>query len=98
MPRVGYERSAEGTERVVAGFSSEELVPKFMRGFVQRVYVQGGRSTETEEAAVTTDEAAAAEESNVSLDFLIELYFPHNIVGAGHFAQDTWGLDITWEP
>ena len=33
-------------------------------------------------------------------DFLLELYFPNNIVGAGRVAPTTrsWGLDITWEP
>ena len=61
-------------------------------------YVQGGGSTQSEQAAVGADEAQAAQESSVALDFLIELYFPHNIVGSGRFAQDTWGLDITWEP
>jgi hypothetical protein len=95
LPRIAFE-STEESQRVRAGISSESLVPKFMRKLVQRVYVQGGVGVSTQANDTTTAAQEAAE--NNPLDFLIELYFPHNIVGSGRFAQETWGLDVTWEP
>jgi hypothetical protein len=94
-PRIGVERTNLGAQRVKAGFSSESIVPKFMRKLVQRVYIEGGVYT-------PGNEPTAAEQSGgtttSSLQFLIELYFPHNIVGSGRFAPDNWGVDALWEP
>ena len=93
IPRLAVERSARGTRtRVKAGF---EAVPKFMRSLVQRVYVQGALSTADNTATETTSTASVT-----TPDFLIELYFPNNIVGAARVAPTvrSWGLDITWEP
>jgi hypothetical protein len=98
-PRVGVESRGHGYDtRFKAGVGSESLVPKFMRKLVRRVYVQGAVSTGTGEG---TEVAAQQEEEGSfarSLDFLIELYFPHNIVGSGNFARDRWGVDVVWEP
>jgi hypothetical protein len=97
-PRVGLESGGRGYDtRFKAGVSSESLVPKFMRKLVQRVYVQGAVSTQaSEEATIETQEGP--DSLARALDFLIELYFPHNIVGAGKFSEDNWGIDVTWEP
>jgi len=91
LPRLAVESSAAGTRtRVKAGF---EAVPKFMRSLVERVYLQGAIST-----AGQTGSTGAG--SGTTPDFLLELYFPHNIVGAGKVAPTTrsWGVDVTWEP
>jgi hypothetical protein len=94
IPRISVESTGQGAQtRFKAGF---EAVPKFMRPLVQRVYVQGALST--------GDQTASAEGSGnanaATPDFLIELYFPHNIVGTGRVAPTSrsWGLDVTWEP
>jgi hypothetical protein len=93
IPRISVESTGQGAQtRLKAGF---ETVPKFMRPLVQRVYLQGALSTgdNTGAEGAGTDNAATP-------DFLIELYFPHNIVGTGRVAPTTrsWGLDVTWEP
>jgi hypothetical protein len=95
LPRIAIESTSQ-SQRVRAGFSSAALVPKFMRNLVKRVYVQGGVgvSTQSEDTTGAVEEASGTD----PLDFLIELYFPHSIVGSGRFAQETWGLDVTWEP
>jgi autotransporter translocation and assembly factor TamB len=93
IPRISVESTGQGAQtRVKAGF---EAVPKFMRPLVQRVYVQGALSTKDQTAA-----EGSANESAATPDFLIELYFPHNIVGTGRVAPTSrsWGLDVTWEP
>jgi translocation and assembly module TamB len=93
IPTIAVESSARGTRtRVKAGF---EAVPPFMRDLVQRVYLQGAISTADQSSGATSPAAAAA-----TPDFLLELYFPNNIVGAGRVAPTThsWGLDVTWEP
>jgi len=91
IPRVAVESSAAGTRtRLKAGI---EAVPTFMRSLVERVYLQGAVST-----AGQTGSTSAG--SGTTPDFLLELYFPHNIVGAGKVAPTTrsWGVDVTWEP
>jgi len=87
------ESSARGTRtRLRAGW---EAVPPFMRSLVQRVYLQGAIST-----ADTSGSSNNANAGSATPDFLLELYFPNNIVGAGRVAPTTrsWGLDVTWEP
>jgi len=93
-PRIGVEHTSSGAERVKAGFSSESIVPKFMRRLVQRVYVEGAY-TSAGDTGGTTDQAAP---TTSTMQFLIELYFPHNIVGSGRFAPENWGVDMLWEP
>ncbi len=92
IPRISVESTGQGVQtRLKAGF---EAVPKFMRSFVQRVYLQGAVSTSDQNAL-----QPAYNDVTSALDFLIELYFPHNIVGSGKFSPErSWGLDVTWEP
>lgn len=95
IPRLAVESSARGTRtRLRAGF---EAVPPFMRSLVQRVYLQGAISTADSGSASST---SSGNGGSATPDFLLELYFPNNIVGAGRVAPTTrsWGLDITWEP
>ena len=83
---------APGVGHIVTGlFGEDRDIPD-----PDIVYVQGGVGVSTQAADTTTAEQEAS--GGNPLDFLIELYFPHNIVGAGRFAQETWGLDVTWEP
>jgi hypothetical protein len=66
-----------------------------MRKLVRRVYVEGAIAGTTEEQRASPDNNAEA----ISPEFLIELYFPHNIVGSGRFSgQVSWGVDVLWEP
>jgi translocation and assembly module TamB len=96
IPKLAVESSAYGRgTRVKAGF---EVVPPFMRSLVERVYIQGALSTRSGAAAGSGDPSANS--ARATPDFLIELYFPKNIVGAGRVAPTTrsWGVDVTWEP
>jgi hypothetical protein len=96
IPRLSVESAAMGRgTRVKAGF---EVVPPYMRELVQRVYIQGALSTRTGANAGTND--PVTNNALATPDFLIELYFPKNIVGAGRVAPTTrsWGVDVTWEP
>jgi autotransporter translocation and assembly factor TamB len=98
-PRVGVESRGHGYDtRFKAGVGSESLVPKFMRKLVRRVYVQGAVSTGTYGESEVAQPEQEEYSFSRSLDFLIELYFPHNIVGSGSFATDRWGIDVVWEP
>lgn len=92
VPKLAVESGQGYSTRVKAGVSSDEVIPPFLRKVIQKVYLQGAVST----AQLQDDPAYANQDA--SLDFLIELYFPHSIVGSGHFATDRWGLDVTWEP
>jgi hypothetical protein len=90
VPRLAVESGGLGTRtRVKAGF---EAVPPFMRSLVERVYLQG--------AITTADQNATSTSTATTPDFLMELYFPNHIVGAGRVAPTTrsWGVDVTWEP
>jgi hypothetical protein len=92
VPKVAVESSARGTRtRLKAGW---EAVPPFMRSLVQKVYLQGAISTADQTASSTNTSGATTP------DFLLELYFPNNLVGAGRVAPTTrsWGVDVTWEP
>ncbi len=94
-PRLAIESTGEDA-RLKAGIVTERLVPKFMRPLVQRVYVQGAVSTDLRDDSLGT--ADSASENDFTTDLLIELYFPHNLVGSGKVAPGNWGLDIIWEP
>ena len=98
-PRVGVESGGHGYEtRFKAGVASESLVPKFMRKLVRRMYVQGAVSTRSSADGELQQQQPAEESLGDALDFLIELYFPHNIVGSGKFSPSSWGVDVIWEP
>lgn len=93
IPKLAVESAGRGSRtRVRAGF---EAVPPFMRSLVQRVYIQGALSTANSDTSGTGSPSSVA-----TPDFLIELYFPKNIVGSGRVAPTTrsWGFDVTWEP
>lgn len=97
MPRIAVQSNRRGGSSVSAGFTSTALVPKFLRPLVNRVYIQGGVARSNEVQGSTGEQQPAATTST-SLEFLMELYFPHDLVGAGHFGETSWGLDVTWEP
>ena len=98
-PRIAVGRTEAGNQRAGVGFSSETLIPKFMRKLVRRVYVEGAvAGTNGERANATTTTTNNTNGSISPVEFLIELYFPHNIVASGHFGQVSWGVDALWEP
>jgi len=95
IPVIGMESTGEGfNQRIRAGIDADTLVPKFLRSIVRRAYVEGAVTTGSENQDGSTGPA--------SVDFLLELYLPHNIVGAGRVTpgnnQVQWGVDVTWEP
>lgn len=93
-PRIAIQRS-EGAQRVQAGFSSESLVPAPLRGLVKRIYIAGGvLSPDAQSANIE----GGAPPENTALEFLIELYFPHNLVGSARAAPPDWAIDMLWEP
>ena len=93
LPRISVETAGEGQDSATRFAAGIEAVPKFMRSVVQRVYLQGAVSTRSDSPD------AQASNGGTTLDFLIELYFPHNIIGRGVFSQNnSWGLDVLWEP
>jgi hypothetical protein len=100
MPRLAYSSTDSGGSSAKLGISSAELVPKFMRPFVRRVYVQGGYTTPGQAAAASegSTDASATATASPTLDFLLELYFRNDLVGAGRFGEQGWGVDMTWEP
>jgi hypothetical protein len=69
-----------------------------MRKLVRRMYVQGAVSTRSSETGELEQQQPEEESLGDALDFLIELYFPHNIVGSGKFSPNSWGVDVIWEP
>jgi autotransporter translocation and assembly factor TamB len=94
-PRIAVESTEQGAQRVHAGFSSESLIPKALRGLVQRIYIAGGVLSAGSQT-IATENGPPPE--NTSVEFLFELYFPHSLVGSGRFAPPDWGLDVLWEP
>jgi hypothetical protein len=103
--------SPEGQKsyRVQAGVNADSLIPKFMRRVIKHAYVQGGLTTSN---TGSDQSAASASQSNTTtqvdeskasgidtVDFLLELRFPYDLVWRGQVAPpQTWGSDLTWEP
>ncbi len=69
-----------------AGFEIDSLIPKFMKGVVRGVYVEG---------IVGGSEDGSGTQGGV----LLELYFPFGLVGSGQYGPgETWSIDASWEP
>lgn len=116
FPRVGgfalaAESAGEGARtRVSAGFAADDALPKWMRSFVQRVYVQGavtpGSTDDATHAPDATDSAATTAPTTstsfvdtLAPEILLQLYFPYHLVGSTKIAPNvSWGVDVTWEP
>jgi len=93
-PRFAVE-SRDGSSTVLrAGVETE--APEFIRALVRKIYVEGGKSIRSQSGGEANE--STAETSADGLDILLQLYFPHNIVGAGKLGSGMWGLDVTWEP
>jgi hypothetical protein len=120
FPRLGNvalaaESAGEGWRtRVSAGVAADEALPKWMRPFVQRVYVQGAVVTpsgEAEQATLSSADATGATGTDTTEspapsvieswapEVLLQLYFPYHLVGSAKYSPNiSWGVDITWEP
>jgi hypothetical protein len=82
-------------ERLRAGVQLDSIVPKWLQPLVQGVYVEGivGSGQETE------DRQNSKSSGEVQGGVLIELDFPHDLVGSGQYGPgDTWSVDLGWEP
>lgn len=83
----------EGAAAVRAGFELDTLIPDFLRHVVTGVYVEGSVSAEPTDA----DDAHAGDD--MQRETLIELHFPHDLVGVGrHGPGATWSIDLGWRP
>ncbi len=84
-----------GSARVRAGWQADSLVPRFLRDIVRGAYVEGYLTT------AGTDAQRAADTGGASTDLgaLLELQFPHKIVGRGVVSSSgRWSVDLTYEP
>jgi hypothetical protein len=80
--------------QVRAGFVADRLVPRFLRGIVTGMYIEGFVSTQTEENVEdqATDQVTTG-------GVLIELYFPNGWLLSSSFQPPiNWGLDVLWQP
>ncbi len=82
-------------ERVRAGVQLNRVVPEWLYPLVQGVYAEG---------IVGSGQTAGDKPENygsggVQGGVLIELDFPHDLVGSGQYGPgDTWSVDLGWEP
>ena len=94
LPVISIESLDEGltSARVRAGYQLDEFIPDSLRRIVRGIYVEGSVS-------VRGDEDANNRRTQ-DVGFLLRLQFPHNIVGevAGYPTNDSWRVDMTWEP
>jgi translocation and assembly module TamB len=94
-PRIAIERT-ENAQRVHAGFSSESLIPPALRGIVQRIYIAGGVLSPN--SSTTSAEGTSTGPAQTALELLVDLYFPHNLVGSARVAPPAYAFDMLWEP
>ncbi|MEM9189016.1 MAG: translocation/assembly module TamB domain-containing protein [Myxococcota bacterium] len=88
LPRLSVETQGVEGARVRAGIQADALIPSFLEDIVRSAYVEGffGSGDESSDGAP-------------SGGFVIELYFPYDIVTSGSFEQpNNWSVDFTWEP
>ncbi len=84
-----------GSARVRAGWQADSLIPAFLRGIVRGAYVEGYLTTAGSDAQRTSD----ASGTSTDLGALLELQFPHKIVGRGVVSSSgRWSVDLTYEP
>ncbi|MCG8553748.1 MAG: translocation/assembly module TamB domain-containing protein [Proteobacteria bacterium] len=89
-------QSTGATHKVSARFEARQLIPKFLRSIVHQAYLEGSAAIHSPDNSQQDSTGAGLDPA---LDMVIELYFPHNIVGRGRVApQRRWDLDLTWEP
>jgi hypothetical protein len=79
--------------RVRAGYQFDEFIPESLRQVVRGLYLEGSVSVDS-----SNNESTSA--ASGAVGFLMRLQFPRNIVGevAGVPSQDSWRVDVTWEP
>jgi translocation and assembly module TamB len=99
FPVISVETADGGfrSARIRAGFTADEIIPERMRSVVEGVYIEGYFTAGSGNQAGATGATTTGTGQNSG--FLIELQFPHNIVGTGTFSPGSnWGVDLTWEP
>ncbi|MGB0678231.1 MAG: translocation/assembly module TamB domain-containing protein [Polyangiales bacterium] len=99
IPIIAIESSSNAygqSTRAKVGYSADSIIPKRLSRIVQGAYVETSAGTGTM-VGPNTGSTGAPRGRNVG--FLIELQFPHNLVGSGAYGPpDNWGIDLTWEP
>ena len=101
FPVISVETADSGfrSARIRAGFTADEIIPERMRSVVEGVYIEGYFTAGGNQGASAAGSGATTTGTGQSAGFLIELQFPHNIVGTGTFSPGSnWGVDLTWEP
>ncbi len=97
FPQIQVETADGGftSARIRAGYDLDDIIPERMRSVVQGVYLEGYFTARGQDA----DPGATSTGTGQDAGFLMELQFPHNIVGTGTYAPPAnWGVDVTWEP
>ncbi len=96
VPMLAVESGQQvGSARVRAGWQADSLVPDFLRDVVRSVYVEGYLVT----AGSDTQRTGSSQQGTTDLGALIELQFPHRLVGRGVVSSSgRWSVDLTYEP
>ncbi len=103
FPSINVETADGGfrSARLRAGWSADDILPERMRNVVQGVYIEGYFTMRGQQDTSDGASGSGATSTGTGQDagFLIELQFPHNIVGTGTYSPPSnWGVDVTWEP
>jgi translocation and assembly module TamB len=101
FPVISVETADSGfrSARIRAGFTVDDIIPERMRSVVEGVYIEGYFTAGGNQGASAAGTGATTTGTGQNAGFLIELQFPHNIVGTGTISPGSnWGVDLTWEP
>ncbi|HEX2675728.1 MAG TPA: translocation/assembly module TamB domain-containing protein, partial [Polyangiales bacterium] len=94
VPVLAIETDERET-RVRAGIEARRLVPKFMRKVVVDAYVEGILAASKDGS---TPAASNEDTPQTNASVLLELRFPHDLVGEAEVGAQHWSTDLSWEP
>ncbi len=100
LPVLTVETGDEATvDRVRAGAQLDRIVPDWLRPLVQGIYVEGIVGSESVAGSAVEGGQNKQWSSGVRGGVLLELDFPHDLVGTGQYGPgETWSVDLGWEP
>ncbi|MEM7448712.1 MAG: translocation/assembly module TamB domain-containing protein [Myxococcota bacterium] len=96
LPSIAVEAGDDAfrSARVRVGYRFDDLLPPWLRTFVQGVYLEGSITAGGDEENTTS-----AATQNQGLGLLLQLDFPRNIVGTTTVSPPAgFSFDLTWEP
>lgn len=96
VPVLSIESQGLGGTRIRVGFSADDLIPEFLRGFIQSAYVEG---SVTAAGGGTNAGGSSSGSGGVGGGVMLEFTFPENILMRGTWVPvDNGSLDLVWEP